>query len=126
MDFWFSQAFQVDHNCNRSGYRLRHPTPLFSRERGQLGGCHPSNVQIQPYNTPGALNIMGDFGTILFVDGVAMGGGVVPLKVILADLWKIGQAMPARDYIKFVYCTVEEARDALIAQDQLFNVELLA
>ena len=124
MEMWYSQPMQADHNSGRLGYRLRHPKPIFGRKDGGVGGAHPSNVIVQPYRTPGSLNVCGDFGIILF-DNLNSGGFVVPLTVIRADLWKIGQTAPGRDYIRFVYCTVEEGREALIEQDKLFTEDSL-
>lgn len=121
MEMWFSQPFQIDHNSNRHAYRLRHPKPLFARKTGGEGGVHPSMVILQSYRDPGSLNVGGDFACILFRDSVAIGGYVVALTVINADLWKIGQAAPVRDSIKFVYCMPEEATQALIEHEAMFT-----
>lgn len=121
MDLWYSKPFQVDHNSNRGAYRLRHPKPIFARETGGVGGVHPAMVILEPYSDPGALNVGGDFGILLFKDAVSIGGYVVALTVINVDLWKIGQAAPLRDSIQFVYCTPEEARQALIEREVMFT-----
>ncbi len=121
MAAWFSQPFQVGHNANRVGYRINHPKPQFSRKGGGVGGIHPSNVILQPYNIPGTLNICGDFGTVLFVDGVGLGGYVCPLAIIRPDLWKVGQAKPLKGFLKFALCSFEEAREARVKQDALFT-----
>ena len=123
MDRWFSQSMQIDHNSSRYAYRLRNEKPLFSRKSGGGGGVHPSNVILEAYRDPGCLNVCGDYAIILFRDCVAVGGYTCALTIINADLWKLGQALPLRDYVKFVYCTPEEARQALIERDALFYEE---
>lgn len=123
MELWFSQPWKVNQNCSRGGIRLDHPKPIFARESGGIAGAHPSNVQIEPYNVAGALNVSGDYGILLFLDGVSLGGYANPLTVIRADLWKVGQLVPLKSKIKFVRCSVEEAHKALFEQDQLFTEE---
>jgi allophanate hydrolase subunit 2 len=123
MDMWFSKPMQIDHNSSRYAYRLRNDKPLFSRESGGAGGVHPSNVILEAYRDPGCLNVCGDFAIILFRDCVAVGGYTCALTIINADLWKLGQALPLKDYLQFVYCTPEEARQAFIGRDALFDEE---
>jgi len=123
MERWFSQPMQIDHNSSRYAYRLRNEKPLFSRTSGGGGGVHPSNVILEAYRDPGCLNVCGDYAIILFRDCVAVGGYSCALTIINADLWKLGQALPLRDYVRFVYCTPEEAREALIERDALFCEE---
>lgn len=121
MDMWFSKPMQVDHNSSRYAYRLRNEKPLFSISSGGAGGVHPSNVILESYRDPGCLNVCGDFAIILFRDCVAVGGYTCALTIINADLWKLGQVLPLKDYVQFVYCTPEEARQALIERDALFD-----
>jgi biotin-dependent carboxylase-like uncharacterized protein len=121
MELWFSGPFKVDHNANRGALRLRHPKPIFARPSGGEAGIHPAMTPMQPYRTPGCLNVCGDFGILLFVDAVNAGGYVCALSVILADLWKLGQSVPLRNSIHFIRCTVEEAHEALFAQDKIFT-----
>jgi biotin-dependent carboxylase-like uncharacterized protein len=121
MEMWYSQPWRVDHNINRGALRLRHPKPIFARTTGGMGGVHPANLILQPYACPGALNVCGDYGILLFVDGVSIGGYVCALTVIVADHWKLGQVKPVVDSIKFDYCKFEEAREALIKQDDIFT-----
>lgn len=121
MDMWFSKPIQIDHNSSRYAYRLRNEKPLF-RTTTVGKGMHPSNVIIdEAYRDPGCLNVCGDYAIILFRDCVAAGGYVCALSIINADLWKLGQAVPLKDCIQFVYSTPEEARQALIERDALFN-----
>jgi biotin carboxyl carrier protein len=100
---------------------LRNEKPLFSIASGGAGGVHPSNVILESYRDPGCLNVCGDFAIILFRDCVAVGGYTCALTIINADLWKLGQVLPLKDYVQFVYCTPEEARQALIERDALFD-----
>jgi biotin-dependent carboxylase-like uncharacterized protein len=126
MELWYSEPFQVDHNSNRGALRLRHPKPLFARDSGGEAGIHPAMVPMQPYRVPGCLNVGGDFGILLFVDGVNAGGYVCALTVILADLWMVGQAVPVRNSLHFIHCTLEEAQQALFDQDSVLSEESLA
>lgn len=121
MDEWFSKPIQIDHNSSRFAYRLRNEKPLFSRANGGAGGVHPSNVILETYHDPGCLNVCGDFAIILFRDCVSLGGYACPLTIITADLWKLGQAVPLKDHVRFVYCTPDEAREVLIERDALFD-----
>jgi len=125
MDMWFSQPLKITLNANRTAYRLENPKPIFARTNGGIGGIHPSNVLHDPYREPGALNVCGDFGILLLRDTNTTGGFVCPLTVILADLWKIGQAMPGRDSVKFIYCSLEEAAQALAEREAMFTEESL-
>jgi 5-oxoprolinase (ATP-hydrolysing) subunit C len=69
----------------------------------------------------GALNVCGDTPIILIADGPTLGGYLCALSVINADLWKVGQGIPARDFIKFERCTQEEAIEARKQQKSLFT-----
>jgi allophanate hydrolase subunit 2 len=48
------------------------------------------------------------------------------LSVINADLWKVGQGTPARDFIQFQAATQEEATQARKDQKKLFTEASLA
>ena len=110
MDYLFSHAFPISLNANRSAVRLEElPDWFFSRESGGVGGSHPSNIVDHAYNMRGALNITGNTPSLLTADGPTLGGFICSLNVINADLWKIGQAVPGKDSIKFVQVTLEEA-----------------
>jgi len=125
MEMWYSEPWRVDHNANRGALRLRHPKPKFAKTTGGMGGVHPSNLILQPYAFPGTLNVCGDYGIVLFVDGVGIGGYACALTAILADHWKLGQARPLTGSVKFDYCTFEEAQQALLDQDALFTEDSL-
>ena len=122
MDFLFEHSFKVQHTSNRSAYRLDEvPEDFFARKDGGVGGSHPSNIVDHAYAMPGALNICGNTPVLLVADGPTLGGYMCSLSVINADLWKIGQATPSRDFIKFEYCTQEEAVEARKKRREIFS-----
>ena len=116
MDYLYGNVFKIQHTSNRSAYRLDEvPEWFFAREAGGAGGSHPSNI-----------NVCGNTPIILIADGPTLGGYLCALQVVYADLWKIGQGTPARDYIRFVYCTQEEAIEARAKQKAMFQEESIA
>jgi biotin-dependent carboxylase-like uncharacterized protein len=116
-DFLFSHSFKVSLNANRSAIRLEEvPDWFFARETGGVGGSHPSNIVDHAYNMRGALNITGNTPSILIADGPTLGGFMCALNVINADLWKIGQLAPGRDYVKFQM--VDEATALRLRKEQ--------
>lgn len=126
MDFLFSNSFKISHSSNRSAYRLDEVIPgFFAREDGGVGGSHPSNIVDHAYNMRGALNVCGNTPIILIADGPTLGGYLCALNVINADLWKVGQGTPSRDYIKFIQVTPEEAIQARLDQRALFTEKSL-
>lgn len=110
IDYLLSTPMKFSVNSNRSACRLE-PLPdfFFSREDGGAGGSHPSNIIDHAYNMRGAINVTGNTPVLLTADGPTLGGFMCCANVINADLWKIGQAAPDRDYAKFVQTTPEEA-----------------
>lgn len=127
MDFLFEHSFKIQHTSNRSAYRLEEvPDYFFSRKDGGVGGSHPSNIVDHAYAMRGALNICGNTPIILIADGPTLGGYLCALTVINADLWKIGQGTPSRDFIKFDHCTQDIATEARREQRALFTEESLA
>ena len=46
---------------------------------------------------------------LLVADGPTLGGYMCALNVINADLWKVGQGAPGRDFIQFQLSSQEEA-----------------
>ncbi|MCR4600489.1 MAG: biotin-dependent carboxyltransferase family protein [Clostridia bacterium] len=122
MDYLFSHEHKVRHDSNRSGYRLEElPSFFFARENGGEGGDHPSNWIESGYNMLGAVNINGNFPTLLIGDGPTFGGLMCSANIIYADLWKIGQTIPGRDKIRFIQTTQEEAKKARIQQLQMLK-----
>ena len=126
MDFLFSNSFKIQHTSNRSAYRLSElPASFFARPDGGVGGSHPSNILDHAYAMRGALNICGNTPVLLIADGPTLGGYMCALSVINADLWKVGQGAPARDFIRFQVATQEEATQARIDQKKLFTEDAL-
>lgn len=110
MEYLFEHEFPVSLNANRSAIRIEEvPTWFFSRESGGVGGSHPSNIVDHAYNIRGGLNVTGNTPSLLVADGPTLGGFMCALHVINVDLWKIGQAVPGKDKLKFVYSTPDEA-----------------
>jgi biotin-dependent carboxylase-like uncharacterized protein len=127
MDFLFSNSFRVQHSSNRSAYRLAEAKDLaFARKDGGVAGSHPSNVLDHAYAIRGALNVCGNTPILLIADGPTLGGYMCALTVINSDLWKIGQGTPGRDYIRFAYCTQEEAIQARKQQREWLSEKSLA
>jgi len=122
MDYLFSHNFKVLHTSNRSAYRLEAlPDSFFARPDGGVGGSHPSNIIDHGYAIRGALNICGNTPILLIADGPTLGGYMCALTVINADLWKVGQGTPGRDFIKFQVATQEEAVQARMEQKKLLS-----
>jgi allophanate hydrolase subunit 2 len=127
MDYLFSNSFKVQLNSNRSAYRVAEAKDLaFARKDGGVAGSHPSNVLDHAYPIRGALNICGNTPILLIADGPTLGGYMVALQVIYADLWKIGQGTPGRDFFKFAYCTQEEAVQARKEQREWLSTKSLS
>jgi biotin-dependent carboxylase-like uncharacterized protein len=127
MDYFFTNAFKVQLNSNRSAVRLAEiKEGLFARKDGGVAGSHPSNVLDHAYPMRGAVNVCGNTPILLIADGPTLGGYVVVMNVINADLWKIGQGTPGRDFVRFAYCTQEEAVKARKEQRELLSAKSLA
>jgi len=127
MNYLFSNSFKIQLSSNRSAVRLAEAKDLaFARKDGGVAGSHPSNVLDHAYAIRGALNICGNTPILLIADGPTLGGYMVALQVIYADLWKIGQGTPGRDFIKFAYCTQEEAVQARKDQKEWLSTKSLA
>jgi biotin-dependent carboxylase-like uncharacterized protein len=113
MDRVYSTSFRVDRNADRSGYRLVTPHEIFpdswARETGGVAGKHSSNIVDMGYTLPGGLNVSGDQIIVLGPDGPCGGGFVTIGMVMYADVWKVFQAIPGKDTIRFVHATIEEA-----------------
>jgi len=127
MDHLFSNSFKVQLNSNRSAYRVAEAKDLaFARSDGGVAGSHPSNVLDHAYSIRGALNICGNTPILLIADGPTLGGYLCALQVIYADLWKIGQGTPGRDFFKFQYCTPDEAVQARKEQREWLSAKSLS
>lgn len=127
MDLLFSRNSKIQHTSNRSAYRLEElPDSFFARSDGGVGGSHPSNIIDHAYAIRGALNICGNTPILLIADGPTLGGYMCALNVINADLWKVGQGAPGRDFMQFQLSSQEEAIQARIEQNKLLTENCLA
>jgi 5-oxoprolinase (ATP-hydrolysing) subunit C len=127
MDYLYENSFKIQLSSNRSAYRLAEAKDLaFARKDGGVAGSHPSNVQDHAYAIRGALNICGNTPILLIADGPTLGGYMVALNVICADLWKIGQGTPGRDFVRFEFCDQDRAIQARIEQRSLLSETSLA
>ncbi len=124
VDYLFSTPLKFSVNSNRSACRLEPlPDSFFARKDGGAGGSHPSNIIDHAYNMRGAINVTGNTPVLLIADGPTLGGFMCCGNVINADLWKIGQAAPDKDFAKFVPCTLEEAIEARKEQRRWLSLE---
>jgi urea carboxylase len=114
IDTFFSTAWKVHHNSDRTGVRLIGPKPAWARKDGGEAGLHPSNIHDNAYAI-GTIDFTGDMPVILGPDGPSLGGFVCPSTIIDAELWKIGQLKPG-DTVRFHAVSLDQAtamRDAL-------------
>jgi biotin-dependent carboxylase-like uncharacterized protein len=100
VELFFSETHKVDRNSNRLGYRLTPRKWKWARQDGGVAGKHPSNIIDNGYAV-GAVNISGDQPIILMQDGPSAGGFICLCCVVSGAMWKVGQAAPARDFLKF-------------------------
>jgi len=105
---FFSEIHKVDRNANRLGYRLTPRQWKWARSDGGVAGKHPSNIIDNGY-TVGSVNVSGDQPIILMRDGPSAGGFVCLCCVVTGSLWKVGQAAPGRDQLKFKKVSYDEA-----------------
>jgi urea carboxylase len=104
---FFSTAWKVHYNSDRTGVRLIGPKPLWARKDGGEAGLHPSNIHDNAYAV-GTIDFTGDMPVILGPDGPSLGGFVCPVTIIEAELWKIGQLKPG-DLVGFRRVSLEAA-----------------
>lgn len=107
----FTAPWTVHYNSNRSGVRLRGPTPGWARGDGGSAGLHPSNIHDSPYAI-GSVSFTGDEAVVLTGDGPSLGGFVVFATVVAAEMWKFGQMRPG-DRIRLVPVSRAWALDRL-------------
>ncbi|KAI0547076.1 urea carboxylase [Xylaria curta] len=96
----FTSSWTLHYNSNRSGIRLKGPSPEWARPNGGLAGLHPSNIHDSPYAI-GSVSFTGDEAVVLTRDGPSLGGFVVFATVIQAEMWKFGQMRPG-DKLQFI------------------------
>jgi len=96
---FFSTAWKVHHNSDRTGVRLIGPKPEWARKDGGEAGLHPSNIHDNAYAV-GTVDFTGDMPVILGPDGPSLGGFVCPATILHDELWKMGQLRPG-DLVRF-------------------------
>ncbi|MBW8848519.1 MAG: biotin-dependent carboxyltransferase family protein [Burkholderiales bacterium] len=104
-DFW-SADWRLTPQSNRMGYRFS--GPVLARERGGELASHgvlPGVIQVPPSGQP----------IVLLADAQTTGGYPKIGVVIRADLWKLAQ-LRLGGTLRFVPCTLDEARAALRLQ----------
>lgn len=108
MSTFFSRAWTIDRNSNRTGIRLESHKFEWARRSGGIAGGHPSNILDNSYPV-GAVNVNGDLPVILGPDGPTAGGFIVAATVVHGDFWKIGQFRPVGDTVRFREVSIDEA-----------------
>jgi len=99
VEMFFSTAWKVHHNSDRTGVRLIGPKPKWARPDGGEAGLHPSNIHDNAYAV-GTVDFTGDMPVILGPDGPSLGGFVCLATIAHAELWKMGQLRPG-DLVRF-------------------------
>ncbi|MEO8598028.1 MAG: 5-oxoprolinase/urea amidolyase family protein [Candidatus Solibacter sp.] len=99
IEMFFSTAWKVHYNSDRTGVRLIGPKPKWARQDGGEAGLHPSNIHDNAYAV-GTVDFTGDMPVILGPDGPSLGGFVCPATIRHDELWKMGQLRPG-DTIRF-------------------------
>lgn len=108
--FWAAD-WQLTPQSNRMGYRFAGPE--LKRERGGELASHgvlPGVIQVPPSGQP----------IVLLADAQTTGGYPKIGVVIRADLWKLGQ-LRLGAALRFMPCTLDEARDALRRRQALLD-----
>jgi urea carboxylase len=99
IEMFFSTAWKVHYNSDRTGVRLIGPKPRWARKDGGEAGLHPSNIHDNAYAI-GTVDFTGDMPVILGPDGPSLGGFVCPATIVEAERWKMGQ-LKAGDIVRF-------------------------
>jgi urea carboxylase len=107
VEMFFSTAWKVHYNSDRTGVRLIGPKPVWARKDGGQAGLHPSNIHDNAYAI-GTVDFTGDMPVILGPDGPSLGGFVCPATIVQAELWKVGQLKPG-DVVRFRAISKEQA-----------------
>jgi urea carboxylase len=107
IETFFSTAWKVHYNSDRTGVRLIGPKPVWARKDGGEAGLHPSNIHDNAYAI-GTMDFTGDMPVILGPDGPSLGGFVCPATIVQAELWKIGQLKPG-DVVRFRALSKQQA-----------------
>ena len=119
IDIFFSTAWKVHYNSDRTGVRLIGPKPQWARRDGGEAGLHPSNIHDNAYAV-GTIDFTGDMPVILGPDGPSLGGFVCPATIVDAELWKMGQ-LKAGDLVRFRALSLEQALELSRAQEVILE-----
>jgi urea carboxylase len=122
IEMFFSTAWKVHYNSDRTGVRLIGPKPRWARKDGGEAGLHPSNIHDNAYAI-GTVDFTGDMPVILGPDGPSLGGFVCPATIVEAEIWKMGQ-LKAGDLVRFRRLSAEQAEELRIAVEKC--IETLA
>jgi urea carboxylase len=122
IETFFSTAWKVHYNSDRTGVRLIGPKPRWARKDGGEAGLHPSNIHDNAYAV-GTIDFTGDMPVILGPDGPSLGGFVCPATIVDAELWKTGQ-LKAGDMVRFRALSLKQALE--LGRVQEVNIETLA
>ena len=106
---FFSTAWKVHYNSDRTGVRLIGPKPRWARKDGGEAGLHPSNIHDNAYAI-GTVDFTGDMPVILGPDGPSLGGFVCPATIVEAEIWKMGQ-LKAGDLVRFRRLSAVQAEE---------------
>jgi urea carboxylase len=109
IEMFFSTAWKVHYNSDRTGVRLIGPKPRWARKDGGEAGLHPSNIHDNAYAI-GTIDFTGDMPVILGPDGPSLGGFVCPATIVEAERWKMGQ-LKAGDIVRFRPLSHQQAED---------------
>lgn len=109
IEMFFSTAWKVHYNSDRTGVRLIGPKPRWARKDGGEAGLHPSNIHDNAYAV-GTVDFTGDMPVILGPDGPSLGGFVCPATIVEAELWKMGQ-LKAGDLVRFRALSLTEGEE---------------
>lgn len=129
MERIYAHQFSIGRDANRSGYRLVTPKEIFpgswARTGGGVAGLHPSNIVDMGYSIPGGLNVAGDQIVVLGPDGPCGGGFVVIGMVAYPDLWKLFQAIPGRDKVRFKYIGLDDLEELRVPEERKIDEVML-
>jgi len=108
---FLSGVYEVTPQSDRMGYRLKGPVIEHQDSADIISdGIPPGAIQVPGHGQP----------IIMLADRQTTGGYAKIATVISADLSKIAQLKPG-DKIKFTKTTLEEAKEAIIAQHKIFE-----
>jgi urea carboxylase len=116
IEMFFSTAWKVHYNSDRTGVRLIGPKPRWARKDGGEAGLHPSNIHDNAYAI-GTVDFTGDMPVILGPDGPSLGGFVCPATIVEAEIWKMGQ-LKAGDLVRFRRLSAKQAEELRVQVEQ--------